>query len=381
MIPRKKILFLIESLSGGGAEKILTTILNNINTNKFDVTLCCIVNTGQFVNDIPNNVAYQYIIPNPKETNSLWSKLKYTLKYKLVYSWLPLNWVYKLWVPKGNDIEIAFVEGFSTKLLSKSSSKSKKIAWLHTDFGYNHWTPIVFKNNRQEEVTYSKFNNVVCVSHVVKDSLLKIYPSLNNVIVKYNPINDILIRDMSTISSGIECRNVESLKLISVGRLAPQKGYDRLLPIIKRLYDNGHNISLTILGEGSERNKLEEYIAKNNLENIVSLPGFTPNPYSIIKEHDLFVCSSRAEGYSTAVTEALILGLPVITTDCSGMRELLGENNEYGVVVQNDEESLYNGIKKFLENKSYLEFYTTKAIERGKIYSLTSLMNEIEDIL
>ena len=381
MTHRKKILFLIESLSGGGAEKILTTILNNINTNKFDVTLCCIVNTGQFLNDIPNNVAYQYIIPNPKETNSLWSKLKYTLKYKLVYSWLPLNWVYKLWVPKGNDIEIAFVEGFSTKLLSKSSSKSKKIAWLHTDFGYNHWTPIVFKNNRQEEVTYSKFNNVVCVSHVVKDSLLKIYPTLNNVIVKYNPINDILIRDMSTISSGIECRNVESLKLISVGRLTPQKGYDRLLPIIKRLYDNGHNISLTILGEGSERNKLEEYIAKNNLENIVSLPGFTPNPYSIIKEHDLFVCSSRAEGYSTAVTEALILGLPVITTDCSGMRELLGENNEYGVVVQNDEESLYNGIKKFLENKSYIEFYTTKAIERGKKFSLTSLMNEIEDIL
>ena len=381
MTPRKKILFLIESLSGGGAEKILTTILNNINTNKFDVTLCCIVNTGQFLNDIPNNVAYQYIIPNPKETNSLWSKLKYTLKYKLVYSWLPLNWVYKLWVPKGNDIEIAFVEGFSTKLLSKSSSKSKKIAWLHTDFGYNHWTPIVFKNNRQEEVTYSKFNNVVCVSHVVKDSLLKIYPSLNNVIVKYNPINDILIRNMSTISSGIECRNVESLKLISVGRLAPQKGYDRLLPIIKRLYDNGHNISLTILGEGSERNKLEEYIAKNNLENIVSIPGFMPNPYSIIKEHDLFVCSSRAEGYSTAVTEALILGLPVITTDCSGMRELLGENNEYGVIVQNDEESLYNGIKKFLENKSYLEFYTTKAIDRGKKFSLTSLMNEIEDIL
>ena len=117
------------------------------------------------------------------------------------------------------------------------------------------------------------------------------------------------------------------------------------------------------------------------MENIVSLPGFTPNPYSIIKGHDLFVCSSRAEGYSTAVTEALILGLPVITTDCSGMRELLGENNEYGVVVQNDEESLYNGIKKFLENKSYLEFYTTKAIERGKKFSLTSLMNEIEDIL
>lgn len=381
MTPRKKILFLIESLSGGGAEKILTTILNNININKFDVTLCCIVNTGQFLNDIPNNVAYQYIIPNPKETNSLWSKLKYTLKYKLVYSWLPLNWVYRLWLPKGNDIEIAFVEGFSAKLLSQSCSRAKKIAWLHTDFAYNHWTSIVFKDKKQEESSYSKFDNIVCVSNVVKDSLLNIYPSLNNVIVKYNPINDTQIRNLSNLRSNLECGKENMLKIVSVGRLAPQKGYDRLLPIIKRLNDSGHNISLTILGEGSEREKLEEYITKNNLENIVHLPGFAPNPYSIIKEHDLFVCSSRAEGYSTAVSEALILGLPVITTDCSGMKELLGENNEYGVVVQNDEESIYNGIKKFLENKSYLEFYTKKATERGKDFSLTSLMNEIEVIL
>ena len=381
MIPRKKILFLIESLSGGGAEKILTTILNNINTNKFDVTLCCVVNTGQFLKDIPNNIAYQYIIPNPNDTQSIWSKLKYALKYKLVYFWLPLNWVYRLWVPKGNDIEIAFVEGFSTKLLSHSSSIAKKIAWLHIDFAYNHWTSIVFKDKKQEEAAYSKFNNIICVSNVVRDSLLKIYPMLNNVIVKYNPINDIQIRNLSNLRSNLECGKENMLKIVSVGRLAPQKGYDRLLPIIKRLYDNGHNISLTILGEGSEREKLEEYIIKNNLGNVVHLPGFAPNPYSIIKDHDLFVCSSRAEGYSTAVTEALILGLPVITTDCSGMKELLGENNEYGVVVQNDEESLYNGIKKFLENKSYLEFYTTKAIERGKKFSLTSLMNEIEDIL
>ena len=119
MDKHKKILFVIESLTGGGAEKILSVILRNINTAKFHVTLCCIVNTGQYLKDIPKNINYKYIISNPKDCKSFWSKLIYNLKYKLVYFWLPLNWVYRLWIPKGNDIEVAFVEGFTTKLISK----------------------------------------------------------------------------------------------------------------------------------------------------------------------------------------------------------------------------------------------------------------------
>lgn len=380
MIKRKKILFLIESLSGGGAERILSTILNNINTYKFDVTLCCIVNIGQFLKDIPCNIKYEYIIPNPNDANSFWSKLKYNLKYKLVYSWLPLKWVYRLWVPKENDVEVAFVEGYSTKLLSQSCSKAKKIAWLHTDFAYNHWTHIVFKDKKQEESAYLKFNNIVCVSKIVKDSLLKLYPSLNNVIVKYNPINDSQIRELATDSSKNVIINDNSIKFVSVGRLVYQKGYDRLLPIIKRLIDEDYKISLTILGEGSDRKNLEKYIDNNNLNNYISLLGFANNPYSIMTQHDVFICSSRVEGFSTVVAEALILGLPVVTTDCSGMKELLGENNEYGIVTDNDDESLYIGIKQLLDNHKLIDYYSKKALSRSKAFSLTNLMSEIEGI-
>ena len=380
MIKRMKILFVIESLSGGGAEKILSTILNNINTDKFDVTLCCIVNVGQFLKDLPQNIKYQYIIPNPNECKSIWSKFKYILKYKLVYSFLPLSLVYRLWVPKGNDIEIAFVEGFSTKLLSKSCSSAKKIAWLHTDYAYNHWTSIIYKNNKQEESAYLKFNNIVCVSKIVKDSLVKLYPSLNNVIVKYNPINDSQIRELATDSSKNVIINDNSIKFVSVGRLVYQKGYDRLLPIIKRLIDEGYKISLTILGEGSDRKNLEKYIDNNKLNNYVSLLGFANNPYSIMTQHDVFICSSLVEGFSTVVAEALILGLPVITTNCSGMKELLGENNEYGIVADNDDESLYIGIKQLLNNHKLIDYYSKKALDRSKAFSLTNLMSEIEEI-
>ena len=380
MDKHKKILFVIESLTGGGAEKILSVILRNINTTKFHVTLCCIVNTGQYLKDIPKNINYKYIISNPKDCKSFWSKLIYNLKYKLVYFWLPLNWVYRLWIPKGNDIEVAFVEGFTTKLISKSTSSAKKIAWVHIDLINNHWTKITFKNNEDEAFAYSKFNDIVCVSKKVKQSMSQLGYNIDCLRVLYNPIDDQSIRQLSQEISNTKLSNTTSIKLISTGRLVAQKGYDRLLPIIKRLINDGINVSLTILGEGGDRQKLEEYIKSNNLANHVFLPGFVDNPYSTMAQHDIFVCSSRAEGYSTAVTEAIILGLPVVTTDCSGMTELLGENNEYGIVTQNDDEALYQGIKQLITDKRLIDYYKEKAQYRSKDFSLQHLMNSIEDI-
>ena len=380
MDKHKKILFVIESLTGGGAEKILSVILRNINTAKFHVTLCCIVNTGQYLKDIPKNINYKYIISNPKDCKSFWSKLIYNLKYKLVYFWLPLNWVYRLWIPKGNDIEVAFVEGFTTKLISKSTSSAKKIAWVHIDLINNHWTKITFKNNEDEAFAYSKFNDIVCVSKKVKQSMSQLGYNIDCLRVLYNPIDDQSIRQLSQEISNTKLSNTTSIKLISTGRLVAQKGYDRLLPIIKRLINDGIKVSLTILGEGRDRQKLEEYIKSNNLANHVFLPGFVDNPYSIIVQHDIFVCSSRSEGYSTAVTEAIILGLPVVTTNCSGMTELLGENNEYGIVTQNNDEALYQGIKRLITDKRLIDYYKEKAQYRSKDFSLEHLMNSIEDI-
>ncbi len=380
MAKRKKILFIIETLSGGGAEKILSVILRNIDVSKFNVTLCCIVNTGQYLKDIPEYIKYKYIIPNPNDCKSTWDKWMYRLKYKLVYSWLPLSLVYRLWVPKGNDIEVAFVEGFSTKLISKSTSAIKKIAWVHIDLLNNHWTEIAFRNAHEEAEAYSKFDNIVCVSNNVEQSMARLFPDISSLKVAYNPIDDQNIRQLSREKTSLKIDNDATIKLVSTGRLVPQKGYDRLLPIIKRLINDGLKVSLTILGEGGDRQQLEEYIETNNLTNRVSLPGFVDNPYAAMAKHDIFVCSSRAEGYSTAVTEALILGLPVVTTDCSGMKELLGNDNEYGIVTPNDDEALYRGIKSLADDDNIFQLYKSKATERGKDFSLSRLMSSIEKI-
>ena len=180
-------------------------------------------------------------------------------------------------------------------------------------------------------------------------------------------------------SEGTRVEHVRPL-LVTVGRLEHQKGYDRLVRIAKHLVDDGLKFELWILGVGSQEADLKQYIQENHLEECVKLLGFHTNPYKYIVQGDLFVCSSRSEGYSTAVTEALILGLPVITTDCSGMAELL-KDGECGIITENDEGALYEGVKRLLKDAVLLEHYREKAVERGNDFTIESLMKPIENIL
>ena len=112
-------------------------------------------------------------------------------------------------------------------------------------------------------------------------------------------------------------------------------------------------VQLTIVGGGSLKEELQAYINDNELREYATLIGFDVNPYKYVAKSDLFVCSSYSEGFSSVVAESLFLGVPVVTTDCAGMRELLGSNNEFGVIVSNDEEGLYKGISNMVENPEF----------------------------
>ena len=379
---KKKLLFCANGLYGGGAEKVLQTLLCNLDYSKYDITLYSVME--DILNDkYPKNIKYKYIFKQ-RATNvitRLWARITNKIKLIIYYNLSP-SWFYRLFVRGKYDTEIAFIEGYSTRIISGSTNKSsRKTAWVHIDLLNNHWTEITFKNNYEEAEAYSKFDNIVCVSNNVKQSMAQLFPDISKLKVAYNPIDDQNIRQLSREKTSLKIDNDATIKLVSTGRLVPQKGYDRLLPIIKRLINDGLKVSLTILGEGGDRQQLEEYIETNNLTNRVSLPGFVDNPYAAMAKHDIFVCSSRAEGYSTAVTEALILGLPVVTTDCSGMKELLGNDNEYGIVTPNDDEALYRGIKSLADDDNIFQLYKSKATERGKDFSLTKQIAEIENIL
>lgn len=374
---KKRILFLIESLSGGGAEKVLTVLLKHLDYERYEVTVCPILDTGIYCEEVKKYVThYQTVITY---RGNLFSRFLNRVKYKLIYSVLPLFIVYKWFIPKGNDVEIAFCEGYVTKLLSHVKSKSRKIAWIHTDLKNNPW-PLefgVYKDLDEEKHCYLKMDHIVCVSQTVEVSFREKYGLIDRISTIYNPIDGDEIRQ----KAGVRTQHEDGVfRLISVGRLVPQKGYDRLLHVVKKLHDEGFPIRLLILGDGQERAVLENYILENQMQSFVCLPGFDKNPYSHLVNSDLFVCSSRTEGFSTVVSEALVLGLPVVTTDCSGMNELL-EKGKLGVITENNEESLYEGVKSILSDSSLFSEIKAKVAQKSNNFELKASIEKIENIL
>lgn len=374
---RRKVFFFIESLAGGGAEKVLATLVQHLDKSKFDVTVCVVSGGGRYEDEVKQCCNYKALLNIP---SSPIERAIYKIKHHLIYKWLPMWLVYMLFVPKGNDVEVAFVEGFATKLLSFSCNKhARKYAWVHTDLTKNHWTKNVYRNSNEEKQCYGRYDRVLGVSNTVCDAFRKEFPSVDvSVATIYNVVDseDILLKSIEELVEKKE----HGVRLVTAGRLEPQKGYTRLLRIVDRLMHEGCDMELWILGDGSERAVLEQYIEEHHLQERVSLLGFQPNPYKYLATGDLFVCSSLAEGYSTAVAEALILGLPVVTTDCSGMSELL-RNGECGIITDNNEEALYEGMKQVLNTPDMLKFYTEKAKDRSGDFSIDRLIEPFENLL
>ena len=154
-----------------------------------------------------------------------------------------------------------------------------------------------------------------------------------------------------------------------------------MLKIQKRLLSEGYNAHFHALGIGNQLDEFKNWCVDNDISDHVTFWGYQTNPYKYVAKCDLYVCASYAEGFSTAATEALIVGTPVCTVDVSGMKEMLGNNNEYGIVTENDDEQLYLAIKALIDNPPLLEHYKAKALERGTKFSTENTVRAVEEML
>lgn len=388
----KKILFVTHTLGGGGAEKVLINLLKNLAMDdNLHVTLLSIVDTGIYRGYIPDKVAYKSFISLPfrkiitggkkEKSGSLLISdsiiIRLLIKvYTIFWKYIPAVILHKMIIKDYYDYEIAFLEGICAKVVSGGKGGNVKYAWIHVDLLQQHKSKNIFDNIYEERSVYDKFNNIICVSQCVKDSFEKIFDFTNNdkVIVKYNPINVSEIVNKS-LSKNIHKNDV--FTICSVGRLNKQKQYIRLLSAMRDLQKKNIKAVCYILGEGTDRKYLEEYIENNGLTDNVFLLGYVDNPYPYVSNADLFVCCSVAEGFSTAVSEAVILGVPVVTTKCAGMDEILG-NSEYGLIVENDERALSRGIERMIVDKKMYYKYKKAAMERKKFFDLDYRCSEIK---
>lgn len=237
-----------------------------------------------------------------------------------------------------------------------------------------------FRSEREARECYDRFDQTVCVSQYVHDDFCRILDFQKPCKVLYNTVESEKILANAS-NAAPELMDGGKIRLIAVGTLKESKGYMRLLSIIKRLLGEKYPAHLYILGIGPLQHEMERFIQANNLQEAITLLGYQTNPYKYVSKCDLFVCASFAEGFSTAATEALIVGTPVCTVEVSGMKEMLGEHNEWGIVTENSEEALYQGIKDLLDHPDKLAHYKEKAIERGKTFSTENTVRAVEKML
>lgn len=372
----KKVLIILPSLAVGGMERVLINLVNQLDSNKYNITIKTIYDCFELADNLNNNIKYSSFYKSPKNNKINFIKVRL---YTFLLKKLSPRILYKLLIKEKYDIEISFFRGAAVKIISGSSNEqSKKLAWVHNDFtkcsGIFDW----FSSEEKTINAYKKFDNIVCVSQYTKEKFIERMGISENVFVRYNInlVNDIIKKSSEDINESFK---ENRFKVCTVGRLVEAKGYDRLLNVHKRLIDEGITHELIIVGNGSEYDKYKTFIEDNGLEDTVHLLGNRMNPYKYINKSDLFVCSSRWEGFSTVISEAVILNKPILTTRVSGVSELFLDN-EYEVIVDNDEESLYKGLKLLITNKELLNHYKEKVIERSKFFNTEKAVKNIETL-
>lgn len=378
----KRILFVSESLNIGGMEKELVVLANALVKKGYEVNIIL------YARNAEDNLEKQLdsavrVIYRERKPLKLRRKLPYFHRFYRNDKWekrASAKTLYKYYVGKEKyDVEIGFYRGPSIKIVSGSTNrKSRKIAWVHTDFKLCDPKSIMkfFSNMMETKEAYKKFNAIACVSKMAAESFIDVVGCGDKVCTIYNmiPVKD--IQEKSKESCPIE---KEKLTFITVGRFIEAKGYERLLRVVKRLNDEDFSFDMWFVGYGRNEKELKKYVEENRLQNVKFL-GYQENPYSYMSKADVFVCSSVREGFSLVVVEAMACGLPVISTKCTGPTEIL-EDGKYGVLVENNEDALYEGLKMCISNQNFIADLKLESLNRCGDFDVSKMMNQIINLI
>ena len=372
---KKKILFIMPSLSGGGAEKVLIDILKHFDYASYEVTLFLEFKEGTYLNDLPNEV--RLLALHPK--NTIWFERLhrilrtfhcYAFVHALVYKLLFLN----LLKEDKFDTVISFMEGAAVKFHSYIMHKAvNNLSWVHIDLKQKHRSLDFFQDSEKEFKVYLKMNKIVFVSEDAKRSFLELYAINPDICaVVYNLIDKDVIQGIAASGNIVK----RKFTICMVGRLNRQKRYDRALRVARLLKDAGHDFDLWIIGEGSLEDSLKAMSCEYKVNDCVHFWGFKKPSYTYMKASDLFLNTSEAEGYPLVICEALCLGLPIVATNISGANEILAQS-EYGLLVSEKEEDIYKGVKRLIDDTDLRRKYSQKALLRAEMFNVSGTMGQI----
>ncbi|QLY27029.1 glycosyltransferase [Bdellovibrio sp. KM01] len=379
----KHIVFLAEHLSFGGAERALVEILNHIDTQKYKVTLIIRDDFGE------DNYLLK-LVPNAVQVMFLYKKEEKYINKKNLNCFQRFHNYLRKKFPK-YDLKIRFDEAFDlighidliidfTSVLIKQAyyfRRYRKVYWIHGP------------KTHMDRIELAKFGMrlrsydlVAAVSGHLKAEVEQLIPRLRgHVVTLYNPFDFSRIASSSVDETELSPDDLKLLNeryILAVGRFALEKDYQNLIKAFQILKSEGVNYKLFIIGDGTEKGNVEEFIKKNDMANDVILLGRRKNPYIWMKHSILFVHSANVEGFGLVIVEAMALGKAVVVTDSPvGPREILS-NGDYGVLVPpKNPVAMAEGIRKLIKDPGLMNEYQEKSLQRAGQYSTDSVMPEL----
>ncbi len=390
---KKKILIRIGSLRHGGAEKVLATFLKNLPKDQYEIDLLLNLYSGKYLSEIPDWINVLYLNKGEMITTNRiqdFPEKAYRVVYqKLLQKFPKLLYNGKL-KGKKYDIEFAAIHGFRDEILNSPLQSSKKIVWIHNDLRKTH-----FHHYTDAEIRkFFGFDKIMVISEQIQndfESLARNEDEKSRIVRIYNPLDTEEILEKSEVGSQksedfspiVPLSFGEGLGeriFISVGTVFPQKGFDRLLKVHKKLLDEGFKHRILIVGDGYDFENIKNLKNQLGVDETATLLGFTDNPYPYFKAADFYVLSSRYEGFPTVLFEAITLKKNIIATDVSGVREML-ENGKLGLIVDNSEEGIYNGMKKALMNPESFHTYQNELKDYKMPFNLENSVKQITEII
>lgn len=341
----KKIVFGITSLRLGGAERVLVDIVNEI-CDKYDITIFTLYGNGEFESQLSDKVkvisVYQEQFEEMKSFKKKWISLQ------LVNGGLRKR-IYNKYIKNKYDVEVAFLEGPITWILSEKGN-SRKIAWVHNDIEdvFGKGTASKMKQSMNKKA-YECFDDLVFVSNDNKRKFIEYFE--DNKVPKrviYNYLNcDEVIKkaDMDKVKE-IDSKEIS---FVQVSRLVDQKAVSRLIDVHKKLIDDGYKHKIYIVGDGPLREELDSKINDLGVDKSFILLGQRKNPYPYIKRCDYFMLTSYYEGYPMVLLEGKALNKYILITD-SAARETLSDYEDK-MIVSNNEDGIYEGIRTIVTKK------------------------------
>ena len=381
MTQKKKILIRIGSLRHGGAEKVLVTFLKNLPPHQYEIDLLLNLYSGKYLPEIPDWINVFYLNKGEMITTNRPQDIP-KKAFRVIYQFLLKKFPQLLYNgilnEKKYDIEFAAIHGFRDEILNSPLKSSKKIVWIHNDLRKTE-----FHNYTDEEIRkFFGFDKIMVISeHIQKDfeKLTQNQEERDKIVRIYNPLDteEIFKKSQAKIPN---YTNEKTPVFLSVGTIFPQKGFDRLLKAHKRLLNEGFPHQIKIIGDGYDFNNIANLRRELEVEKSTEMLGFTDNPYPYFKNADFYILSSRYEGFPTVLFEAITLKKNIIATDVSGVKELLC-NGDLGLIIDNSEEGVYEGMKKALTNPHFFQKHQEKLKNYEMPFTLNNSIKSITKII